>query len=80
MRLFRRGKGTMGDVPTGTTHLPAMDLSRFERLVEAGVRLRDLGIDYEEIQRRASAEGVSWNEALESIDRECSDEAASSTK
>jgi len=54
--------------PTKSDH--QIDLIRFERLLETSIRLRDSGIDYESIQRRASADDVSWNEALEAIDRE----------
>lgn len=51
-----------------------VDRARFERLLEASLRLRELGVDYETIQRRAWADDVSLNDALEAIDRERSRE------
>lgn len=47
-----------------------VDLARFERLVEASVKARELGIAFEAIERRAAADDVSFNEALEAIDAE----------
>jgi hypothetical protein len=52
---------------------PTLDLARFERLIETAVRLRDAGIAFEDVERRAAADEVSWNRALEEIDRERSD-------
>lgn len=70
MGSFRMNKrGAAEPVPEPTPEAP-MDLGRFDRLIETSERLRDLGVDYETIQRRASADDVSWNEALEAIDRE----------
>ena len=47
-----------------------VDRVRFGRLLEASLRLRDLGVDFETIQRRAADDDVSLNAALEAIDRE----------
>jgi hypothetical protein len=55
-----------GPEPVG----PPVDLARFERLVEASVRARELGIDFRAIERRAAADDVSFNEALEAIEAE----------
>lgn len=70
MRYLRKrtGSGRAADIPQ--TREPGIDLVRFERLIQTSIRLRDSGVDHETIQRRASAEDLSWNEALEAIDRE----------
>ncbi len=44
-----------------------LDLSRFGSLLERSVALREAGVTYEAIERRAAAEDVSFNEALEAI-------------
>jgi hypothetical protein len=43
---------------------------RFDRLVQSSIRLRELGVAYEVIEQRASQDAVSFNEALEALDRE----------
>jgi hypothetical protein len=73
MGLFRTRRAV-----AETTSTPAMadrriDRVRFDRLLDASIRLRDLGVDHETIERRASDDGISWNEALEAIDRESFD-------
>lgn len=75
MGLFRRAERIAAEAPpmTTTTTDASVDLVRLERLVEASVRLRERGISYETIERRAAADGVSLNEALEAIDREITD-------
>ncbi len=71
MDLFRKSRShVVTETISPTTSEHPIDLVRFERLLETSIRLRDSGMDYESIQRRASADGVSWNEALEAIDRE----------
>ena len=47
-----------------------LDLARFERLVETSLRLRDAGVDFHAIELRASADAVSFDEALEAMDAE----------
>ena len=71
MRLFRRDKenGEEPVVPVTDAALP-VDLMRFERLVQSSIRLRELGVDYELIEQRAARDAVSFNEALEALDRE----------
>lgn len=75
MGLFRRGERIAAEAPptTTTTSDTSVDLVRLERLVQASVRLREHGVSYETIERRAAADGVSLNEALEAIDREITD-------
>ena len=68
LRKSRRRVVTETISPTTSHH--QMDLIRFERLLETSIRLRDSGMDYESIERRAAEDDVSWNEALEAIDRE----------
>jgi len=69
--LFRRDKenGEESVVPV-TDAAPPVDLIRFERLVQSSIRLRELGVPYEAIEQRASRDAVSFNEALEALDRE----------
>ena len=71
MRLFRRDKEN-GEEPVVrvTDAAPPVDLMRFERLVQSSIRLRELGVDYELIEQRASQDAVSFNEAVEALDRE----------
>ena len=70
MGLFRKTERERETSPSVATWEQGIDLVRFERLIEAGIRLREKGVAYEEVERRAAADGVSWNEALEAIDRE----------
>lgn len=71
MGLFRRNRenGEESVVPV-TDAAPPVDLMRFERLVQSSIRLRELGVPYEAIEQRASRDAVSFNEALEALDRE----------
>jgi len=69
--LFRRGKENGGEpVVRVTDTAPPVDLMRLERLVQSSLRLRELGVGYEVIEQRASQDAVSFNEALEALDRE----------
>jgi hypothetical protein len=43
---------------------------RFDRLVQSSLKLRELGVPYEAIERRASRDAVTFNEALEALYRE----------
>ncbi|TMK94450.1 MAG: hypothetical protein E6G37_03335 [Actinobacteria bacterium] len=71
MSLFRRDKENgKAAVVRATDAAPPVDLMRFERLVQSSIRLRELGDAYEAIERRASRDAVSFNEALEALDRE----------
>ncbi len=71
MSLFRRDKENgKAAVVRATDAAPPVDLMRFERLVQSSIRLRELGVAYEAIERRASRDAVSFNEALEALDRE----------
>ena len=71
MGLFRRNveNGKEPVVPV-TDAAPPVDLMRFERLVQSSIRLRELGVAYDVIERRAARDAVSFNEALEALDRE----------
>jgi len=69
--LFRRNKETgEAAVVRVTDAAPPVDLMRFERLVQSSIRLRELGVAYDVIERRAARDAVSFNEALEALDRE----------
>ena len=72
MGLFRRDKESNGDGPVDRVPDGAapVDLLRFDRLVESSLRLRELGVPYEAIERRASRDAVTFNEALEALYRE----------
>jgi hypothetical protein len=63
--LFDRAKGRLSDrsAPTGSGF--GVDLARFDSLVDKSVRLREVGVGYDVVQRRALRDAVSFNEALE---------------
>jgi hypothetical protein len=69
--LFRRDRESKGYGPVD--RVPddaAVDLLRFDRLVQNSLKLRELGVPYEAIERRASRDAVTFNEALEALYRE----------
>jgi hypothetical protein len=68
--FFRRETNDGEPVVQATDTAPPVDLMRFERLVRSSLRLRELGVGYEVIEQRASQDAVSFNEALEALDRE----------
>jgi hypothetical protein len=70
MGLLRRTRASAAPALAPDAAGPPIDLARFERLIEASAKVRDVGIDFEQIQRRATADAVSFNEALEAIDAE----------
>ena len=72
MGFFRRNKESNG---TGSVHriredAAPVDLMRFDRLVQSSLELRELGVPYEAIERRAARDAVTFNEALEALYRE----------
>ena len=72
MGLFRRDKASDGDgsVDRVPDDAAPVDLLRFDRLVQSSLKLRELGVPYEAIERRASRDAVTFNEALEALYRE----------
>jgi hypothetical protein len=70
--LFRRGKESNGDGPVDRILDDAtpVDLLRFDRLVQNSLKLRELGVPYEAIERRAARDAMTFNEALEALYRE----------
>jgi hypothetical protein len=44
-----------------------IDLVRFDLLLQTSQKLHDAGVDYEAIEERASADAISFNEALEAM-------------
>jgi hypothetical protein len=70
--LFRRDEKSNGDgsVDRVPDDAAPVDLMRFERLVQNSLKLRELGVPYEAIERRASRDLVTFNEALEALYRE----------
>lgn len=72
MGLFRRDKASDGDgsVDRVPDDAAPVDLLRFDRLIQNSLKLRELGVPYEAIERRASQDAVTFNEALEALYRE----------
>ncbi len=72
MGVFRRDKESNRDEPVDRLPDDAapVDLLRFDRLVQNSLKLRELGVPYEAIERRASRDAVTFNEALEALYRE----------
>lgn len=72
MALFRKDKESNRNGPVDRVPDDAapVDLLRFDRLVQNSLKLRELGVPYEAIERRASQDAVTFNEALEALYRE----------
>lgn len=72
MGLFRRDKESNGDgsIDRVADDRAPVDLLRFDRLVRNSLKLRELGVPYEAIERRAARDAVTFNEALEALYRE----------
>ena len=72
MGLFRRDKESNGDgsVDRAPDDAAPVDLLRFDRLVQNSLKLHELGVPYEAIERRARRDAVTFNEALEALYRE----------
>jgi hypothetical protein len=68
--LFDRAKGRLGDGPAAPNPGLPVDLTRFDSLVDKSVRLREVGVGYDVVERRALRDAVSFNEALEALYRE----------
>jgi hypothetical protein len=69
--FFRRNKSNgNGSVHRIHDDAAPVDLMRFDRLVQSSLKLRELGVPYEAIERRAARDAVTFNEALESLYRE----------
>jgi hypothetical protein len=67
MGLFRRReRGAAEAVPLMTSGFE-IDLVRFDLLLQTSQKLHDAGVDYESIEQRASADAISFNEALEAM-------------
>ena len=67
MGLFRKGGRDVSETIPPMTGTAEIDLVRFEVLLQTSQKLHEAGVDYESIQRRASQDAVSFNEALEAI-------------
>ena len=72
MGLFRRDKASEGDgsVDRVPDDAAPVGLLRLDRLIQNSLKLRELGVPYEAIERRASQDAVTFNEALEALYRE----------
>ena len=47
-----------------------ISMARFERLIDASSRLREARVSHDDITRRAGRDAISFNEAVEFLDRE----------
>lgn len=72
MGWFRKDKESNGNEPVDRVPEDAapVDLLRFDRLVQNSLKLRELGVPYEAIERRARRDAVTFNQALEALYRE----------
>ena len=72
MGWFRKDKESNGNGPVDRVPEDAapVDLLRFDRLVQNSLKLRELGVPYEAIERRARRDAVTFNQALEALYRE----------
>lgn len=63
--------GTIEEVPTrSSASEEVVDAARFRRLIEASVRLQAVGVSHQDIERRARRDAITFNEAVELLDRE----------
>jgi hypothetical protein len=67
MGWWRKGERDASVPVAQPTNSLRIDLVRFDLLLRTSQMLHDAGVDYESIQERASADSVSFNEALEAI-------------
>jgi hypothetical protein len=67
MGLFRRRAREGFDAAPRVINTFEVDMVRFDLLLQTSQKLHDAGVDYEAIEQRASAESISFNEALEAI-------------
>jgi hypothetical protein len=67
MALFRRRHESAAEALPQLARGGDIDLVRFDLLLRTSQMLHDAGVDYESIQQRASADSVSFNEALEAM-------------
>lgn len=72
MGWFRKDKESNRNEPVDRVPEDAapVDLLRFDRLVQNSLKLRELGVPYEAIERRARRDAVTFNQALEALYRE----------
>jgi hypothetical protein len=66
MALFRRRHESAAEALPQSARVD-IDLVRLDLLLKTSQRLHDAGVDYGSIQERASADSVSFNEALEAM-------------
>jgi hypothetical protein len=67
MALFRRRHESAAEALPHLARGDDIDLVRFDLLLRTSQMLHDAGVDYESIQERASADSLSFNEALEAM-------------
>jgi hypothetical protein len=70
MGLFGRTKGQVEQRSVVPSPGMPIDLARFDRLVDKSVRLREAGVAYDAVERRALRDAISFNDALELLYKE----------
>jgi hypothetical protein len=67
MGLFRRRQVGAANAVAPMANRIEIDLVRFDLLLQTSQKLHDAGVDYDAIEQRATAESISFNEALEAM-------------
>jgi hypothetical protein len=67
MGLFRKSRGGVAETIPSMTSGSEIDLVRFHLLLQTSEKLHEAGVDYESIQRRASDDAISFNEAVQAM-------------
>jgi hypothetical protein len=63
-------KGIAAEASERSVAEDPVDMVRFRRLIDASSRLREAGLTHDEIDRRARRDAITFNEAVEFLDRE----------
>ena len=66
----RTTPGVAASASEGSVAEDPVDMARFRRLIDASSRLREAGLTHDEIERRARRDAITFNEAVEFLDRE----------
>ena len=66
----RTTPGIAADASERSVAEDPVNMARFRRLIDASSRLREAGLTHDEIERRARRDAITFNEAVEFLDRE----------